>query len=61
MNKNTQPNRTPYAIVIRAHNRDVHSDIERDIGKVKAGVFIFTLRVNDGNIIDYVVLEHDGY
>lgn len=61
MSKNTQPNRVPYSITIRKHNEAVHQDIEKDLARIKNGYFIFTLRVNDGNIIDYTVLEHCGY
>lgn len=58
---NNQPERSPYTIKIRKHNRDVHLDIARDMATMGNGVFIFTLRVNDGNIIDYTKLEHDEY
>lgn len=51
----------PYGIEIRVHNLQVHKDIEIDLCKIKKGVMTFTLRVNDGNIMDYLVLEHYGY
>jgi len=39
---------------IRQSNVMAHLDIERDIKKTKNGLFTFTLRVNSGNICDYV-------
>jgi hypothetical protein len=35
-----------------------HLDIEGDIERRKNGLFTFTLRVNNGNIVDYNVFEH---
>lgn len=46
---------------IRDHNVAAHIDIEADIASKKNGIFTFTLRVNNGNIVDYNVLEYvDG-
>lgn len=47
-----------YALEIREHNRQAHIDIENDIAEKKNGLFTFILRVNNGNIVDYAVLEY---
>jgi hypothetical protein len=46
-----------YALNIKDHNRQAHLDIEKDIEVKKNGLFTFTLRVNNGNITDYNVIE----
>lgn len=43
---------------IRKHNQQVHIDIEKDINTHKDGVFTFYIKVNSGNITDYVYLEN---
>jgi len=43
---------------IREHNWKPHTDIEQDISSKKNGLFSFVLRVNAGNIVDYVLIEH---
>lgn len=47
-----------YDLSIRDHNLEPHLDIEKDIDSKKNGLFTFILRVNNGNIVDYVVLEY---
>lgn len=47
-----------YELSIREHNVQPHLDIESDLALKKDGLFTFILRVNNGNIVDYVVLEH---
>ena len=47
-----------YALSIRDHNIKAHLDIKEDIQKQKNGQFTFTLRVNNGNIVDYNVVEY---
>lgn len=47
-----------YSLEIRKHNQQAHLDIESDIKARKDGLFTFTLRVNNGNIVDYVVYEY---
>lgn len=42
-----------YVLSINQHNIKPHLDIEKDIQKVKNGLFTFNLRVNQGNIEDY--------
>lgn len=54
-------NKIQYSLEIRKHNQEVHRDIEEDLSKITKGVMTFTIRVNDGNIMDYVVLEYYGY
>lgn len=46
-----------YDLSIREHNVEPHLDIEKDIQKKTNGLFTFTLRVNNGNIVDYAVTE----
>jgi len=40
--------------LVRKNNVVPHLDIERDIKAQKDGIFTMTLRVNQGNIVDYV-------
>ena len=47
-----------YQVAIRKHNEKAHLDIESDLSKKKEGVFTFVLRVNNGNIVDYSVVEY---
>ena len=47
-----------YELDIRDHNVQPHLDIENDIERRKNGLFTFTLRVNNGNIVDYNVFEY---
>jgi len=46
-----------YRPKIREHNVPAHLDIEKDIKDTFNGLFTFTLRVNNGNIVDYNVTE----
>jgi hypothetical protein len=46
------------AVEIRDSNINAHLDIEKDIEKRKNGLFTFTLRVNNGNIVDYNIVEY---
>lgn len=45
-------------LVIREHNKQAHVDIEHDIQEKKNGLFTFILRINNGNIVDYNVVEY---
>lgn len=47
-----------YALDIREHNKQAHIDIESDIEVKKNGLFTLILRVNNGNIVDYQVMEY---
>lgn len=47
-----------YALDIREHNKQAHIDIESDIESKKNGLFTLILRVNNGNIVDYQVMEY---
>lgn len=46
-----------YRIPVRKNNRLVYLDIIRDMVSKKNGLFSFTLRMNAGNIVDYVTME----
>lgn len=48
-------------LIIREHNKQVHWDIDQDILKTKDGLFTFVVRLNNGNIVDYTVLENHRY
>ena len=53
-----------YSLQISRHNQQPHIDIENDIQARKNGLFTFILRVNNGNIVDYNVMEYtngEGY
>lgn len=45
-------------VPIKKHNVEAHVDIEKDIKDRNTGQFTFTLRINDGNIVDYNVTEY---
>ena len=47
-----------HELSIRDHNKQCHIDLEEDIKKRKNGLFTFTLRINNGNIVDYNVTEY---
>lgn len=49
---------TNYALNIRDHNIKPHLDIEEEVKALNNGVFTFTLRVNNGNIVDFNVTEY---
>ena len=50
-----------YILEISQHNVKPHLDIERSIGVKQNGIFTFNLRVNRGNIEDYVQFETVTY
>ncbi len=35
-----------------------HTDIERDIQERQNGLFTFTLRINNGQVVDYNIMEY---
>lgn len=43
-----------HSFLVRKSNIIPHLDIEKDIKAHKDGIFTMTLRVNQGNIVDYV-------
>ena len=43
---------------VRKHNLQCHDDIEKDIQEQQNGNFNFTLRINNGNIVDYSVVKY---
>ena len=49
------------SLTIREHNKQVHFDIDKDILNTKNGLFTFIIRVNNGNIVDYCVMESESY
>ena len=50
-----------YSLEIRQHNQQPHIDIENDILAKRNGLFTFILRVNNGNIVDFNVMDYvDG-
>lgn len=46
-----------YELSIKSENVKPHLDIEQDIQKKKDGLFTFNLRVDKGDIVDYVQYE----
>ena len=46
---------------IRKSNLQVHLWLEQDIVKLKDGLLTFTIRVNNGDITDYIVMEYESY
>ena len=47
-----------YSLQISRHNQQPHIDIENDIQARKNGLFTFILRINNGSIVDYNVMEY---
>ena len=47
-----------YDLAIKKENIACHLDIEKDIQEKKNGLFTFTIRVHNGNIVDYNVTEY---
>ena len=47
-----------YALQIRDHNIQAHLDIENEIQAKKNGLFTCIIRVNNGNIVDSVIMEY---
>jgi|PlaIllAssembly_1097288.scaffolds.fasta_scaffold34713_2 hypothetical protein len=47
-----------YELSIKDVNVQAHLDIEREIVKRKEGQMTFTLRINDGNIVDLAMVEY---
>lgn len=43
---------------VREFNLPAHDDIEKDIQDQQNGNFSFVLRINNGNIVDYTVVEY---
>jgi len=48
----------PYELTIPEENKQCHLDIEQDIKDRKEGLFTFTLRIHDGMITDYNLMEN---
>lgn len=46
-----------YQLDIREHNVRAHTDIEHAIQAQKDGLFTFILRVDNGNVVDFNVVE----
>lgn len=46
-----------YKLSIRDHNKQAHADLEKEIELKKNGQLTFILRVNNGNIVDFQVME----
>lgn len=49
---------TNYALTLRSHNIQPHLDIEDDIQERRDGLFTFTIRVNNGNVVDYNTTDY---
>jgi|TARA_Y100000310_G_scaffold314835_1_gene364620 hypothetical protein len=47
-----------YELSIPKENRQAHIDIESDIRKRKNGLFTFIIRVDEGKITDYTLMEY---
>ena len=47
-----------YSLEINQQNVQPHLDIEKDIAEKGNGLFTFILRVNNGVIVDYSVIEN---
>lgn len=49
---------TQYELTIAPQNVEAHMDIEHDIQKQQNGLFTFIIRINNGNVVDYSVVEY---
>ena len=47
-----------YGLTIREHNIKPHLDLEEEVSKRASGVLTFTVRVNNGNIVDLNITEY---
>lgn len=47
-----------YAIKLNPKNLDMHLEIEKDIQRIKSGLFNFVIKINRGVIVDYVLYEN---
>lgn len=43
------------------HNSRVYIDMLNDIRKIKSGLFTCNMKINNGVICDYVVIEDEAY
>lgn len=50
-----------YDLEIRPHNLEAHKDIAVEMLHKQTGLFTFILRVNNGNIVDFVTMESVTY
>ena len=48
-------------LIIRETNKPFHYDLDKDMAHRRNGLFTFIIKVNNGNITDYSVLETDNY
>jgi len=46
-----------YGVKLNPKNLQAHLDIESDIQRIKNGTINFVLKVNRGNLVDYVIYE----
>lgn len=47
-----------YELKIPEENKQCHIDLEDDIGKRGNGLFTFIIRIHDGKITDYNLMEY---
>ena len=47
-----------YGIKLNPNNLQAHLDVEEDIAKQKNGIFTLVIKVNRGNICDYVQYQN---
>lgn len=45
---------------VSEHNKKVHNDIEEDIQRQGNGLFTCILRIHNGKIVDYNVVEYSN-
>lgn len=45
---------------VSEHNKQVHNDIEEDIQRQGDGLFTCILRIHNGKIVDYNVVEYSN-
>lgn len=47
-----------YGVKLNPSNLQAHLDIEADLHRINTGIINFVLKVNRGNLVDYVIYEN---
>jgi len=50
----------PYELHIREENLQFHRDLDEDMIHKGMGMFSFIIKLNNGEIIDYIVLDYES-
>lgn len=53
--------KTVYELKVREHNKQVYIDILKGMQYKENGLYSFIIRVNAGNIVDFVEMEQESF